>query len=216
VNDQGTFWINGAPAEFDLVEFMAHPYDVTTRAMRSVLDASAIAPPNMASVGDIHSTAKGSGARYNAGKSPLELIPLTILARYYLQASHLDTTRNQAIEALIYLGDFQARGKAGSLMSVLLALGDGWAECAEVFDYGRAKYAEFNWAKGMAWSVPIACAARHLLAIIKGEAHDLESGKTHRGHAICNIVMLMTYEQTFPEGDDRAPAGYLAPLPAAA
>jgi len=160
-------------------------------------------------VGDINSTAKGSGARYNGGKAPLELIPLALIAEFYIAQVDEPTPEMLALQAL---GAFQARGSEGRahLIEALHHLGaNGWAECAQVFDYGRGKYAAWNWAKGMAWSVPIACAARHLLAKIRGEDVDPESGKPHRGHSYCNIVMLLTYEATFPEGDDRPAKGLL-------
>ncbi len=78
-----------------------------------------------------------------------------------------------------------------------------WKDCADVFDYGRKKYAAWNWTKGMAWSIPTACIIRHCLAILDGETVDPESGLPHRGHIACNVVMLIQYEQTFKEGDDR-------------
>lgn len=161
-------------------------------------------------IGDITSTAKGSGARYNTGKPPLDLVPLSMLAAYHQHRPDYDVLSDEqksAIAALDALGMFQAR--EGTLLDVLYALGDGWDECAQVFDYGRRKYAAWNWAKGMAWSVPIACAARHLLAIIRGEHTDPESGLSHRGHVFCNIVMLGTYMGTFTEGDDRPAKGML-------
>jgi hypothetical protein len=80
---------------------------------------------------------------------------------------------------------------------------DPWMDCAAVFDYGRKKYATWNWAKGMPWSVPMACAVRHCLAILRGEENDPESGLPHRGHVACNLVMLAQYEHTYLEGDDR-------------
>jgi hypothetical protein len=56
----------------------------------------------------------------------------------------------------------------------------------------------------MAWSIPLACAARHLVfGMMAGEEFDLESKLTHRGHFLCNIVMLLTFIRTYPEGDDR-------------
>ena len=56
----------------------------------------------------------------------------------------------------------------------------------------------------MPWSVPLACAARHiLLGPMAGESIDSESGLSHRGHFLCNIVMLLTFVRTYPEGDDR-------------
>jgi hypothetical protein len=74
---------------------------------------------------------------------------------------------------------------------------------ARVWMYGAKKYAAFNWMKGMPWSVPLACALRHLAAFQKGEDIDPESGQTHLAHAMCNLRMLTLYAQTYPEGDDR-------------
>lgn len=107
-------------------------------------------------IGDVNSDARGSGARFNAGKIPMELIP-----------------------------------------------GIALEDCAKVFDYGRAKYAAWNWAKGMAWMVVFGCLLRHLYAWARGEDNDPESGLPHLGHAMCNLVMLTTFASTFPEGDDR-------------
>lgn len=163
------------------------------------------------SIGDITSDTKGSGARFNSGKPPFELIPLECVAQHMRSVQYTDDTFAviPATEALHHLGRWQAR--AGSLVEVLNALGfGGWEECAMVFDYGRRKYKAWNWAKGMAWSVPLACAARHLMAMLRGEENDPESGLPHRGHVFCNIVMLMVFATTFVEGDDRAPAGLLS------
>jgi hypothetical protein len=77
------------------------------------------------------------------------------------------------------------------------------ADCARVFDYGRAKYAEWNWAKGQPWSVPFACLMRHMAAWQAGEDLDPESGLPHLGHAMANLVMLSTFARTYREGDDR-------------
>ena len=118
-------------------------------------------------LGDVTSAERGSGARYNDGKTALELVPL------------------MAME-----------------------------DCARVFDYGRKKYAEWNWAKGQAWSAPLGCLLRHLAAWQRGEDNDPESGLPHLGHAMCNLVMLSTFAQTYPEGDDRA-SRWLSTAPAA-
>lgn len=112
--------------------------------------------PNGAGVGDINSNAKGSGARYNAGKADLSLIPLSTLE-----------------------------------------------DEARVWMYGTAKYKAFNWMKGMPWSVPLACALRHLAAFQAGEDIDSESGQSHLAHAMCNLRMLTLYAKTYTEGDDR-------------
>lgn len=163
---------------------------------------------NDGNVGDINSQEKGSGARFNAGKPPLHLIPFRQLAAYYRGAI---IGKDAEIDALEYVGKFQERLPGDHLTNAVLSLGGGWDECAHVFDYGRIKYKEWNWAKGMKWSVPLACAARHLIAMIESETNDPESKLPHRGHVLCNIVMLGTFVHTFKEGDDRAQAGLLWP-----
>lgn len=77
---------------------------------------------------------------------------------------------------------------------------------ARVWMYGKQKYAAWNWAKGMAWSVPLACALRHLAAWQRGEDVDPESGLPHLAHVMCNIRMLTLYTKTYPDGDDRPPS----------
>jgi hypothetical protein len=156
-------------------------------------------------IGDINSAAPGSGARFNDGKALLELLPIYLVAQYHHSLTGLSQPASRQVLALYALGRFQAGGGIADLhLALQHVIGDDWSECAHVFDYGRKKYAEWNWAKGMPWSVPIACAARHLLAIERDEqAVDTESGRTHFGHAACNIVMLLTYISIYRDGDDR-------------
>lgn len=160
---------------------------------------------NPAGIGDINSDAKGSGARFNNGKPDLSLIPLTMLAATYSD----DLGMRPEAKALECLGLFQATHETQWLDLALEALGDGWTACAHVFTYGKKKYAAWNWAKGMPWSVPLACAARHLVAILNGEFDDSESSKPHLGHVFCNIVMLKQYVKTYTEGNDLPPKGLL-------
>ncbi len=122
-----------------------------------------------------------------------------------------DTSRNTPVAALESLGVWQRGQDPNFLLDVLTRLGpDGWEECARVFEYGRRKYAAWNWAKGMPWSVPLACAARHLVAMHFGLLLDNESGLPHRGHVFCNVVMLLTFLDTYPEGNDLPPLGLLS------
>jgi hypothetical protein len=111
---------------------------------------------NAEQVGDVNSTARGSGARYNGGKPDLSLIPLSTLE-----------------------------------------------DEARVWEYGKRKYNAWNWTKGMAWSIPLACALRHLAKWQMGEENDKESGLPHLAHAMCNIRMLTLYSTNYTEGDDR-------------
>jgi hypothetical protein len=162
----------------------------------------------VAPVGDVHSTAVGSGARYNAGKPPLELIPLSIIAECARIGPWVVEPPNWP-RALELLGRFQMHAALPVteqrilLIRAACAAGLAWEECASVLDYGRKKYAEWNWAKGQPWSVPIASGARHALAALRGEEHDAESAHTHRGHFLCNVVFLLFFMDNYPQGDDR-------------
>lgn len=160
-------------------------------------------------IGDLESSAPGSAARQCGGKPPLALIPLKVIAdvedekAWGRTACEINPTK-----ALRLLGNFQMRLPSGfgdntALMHSAVYLGSPWADCARVFDYGRHKYAEWNWLKGMPWSEVINSCARHLLAMMRGQANDPESGLPHVGHAMCNLVMLMQYTKTYLEGDDR-------------
>jgi hypothetical protein len=121
-------------------------------------------------------------------------------------------------EGLIYLLQQFQFGRVGADRLLARGLGlefklyrsrglEAWRSCCDVFHYGSEKYAAWNWAKGMDWSVPIACAARHLYALhisgYSGAELDSESGLPHLGHAMCNFVMLHWYEIHYPDGDDR-------------
>lgn len=76
-------------------------------------------------------------------------------------------------------------------------------EVCHVWEYGAEKYAAWNWAKGMKWTVPYACICRHLFAWFTGEDNDKETGYSHLAHVVCNVMMLMHYRDFYPEGDDR-------------
>lgn len=106
-------------------------------------------------VGDVNSTERGSGARFNAGKPKMHLLPMHLL---------VSTVR--------------------------------------VLEYGAEKYAAWNWAKGMDWSIPLDCMTRHMMALQRGEMHDAESGQPHWAHIICNAIMLEHFYHTYPEGND--------------
>lgn len=146
------------------------------------------------SVGDVSSIERGSGARYNDGKPDLSLIPPSLL--YYSTTEHG--------ELLKALDDFMFRGSSGLLRDWHFKhMRTHSATCAKVFEYGKCKYAAWNWVKGMNWSVPIACALRHADAYyVGGEELDPESGLPHIGHILCNTTMLLHYLHDYPEGND--------------
>ena len=151
-------------------------------------------------VGDVNSNAKGSGARANGDKVPLDLIPVSVWRNKWR------TAMSQHVEGEILMDIMYAlqRWQEGEdePLSVVLAYHDLDGAC-RVLEYGADKYAVNNWMKGMAWSVPLGCALRHLQAVIKGEHLDNESGLPHIDHALCNIIMLDYFETIYPEGDDR-------------
>lgn len=170
-----------------------------------------------AGIGDLTSDAKGTGARFNAGKVPYELIAW----RPFAMALHVgnNSSRRYVRTALGSLGEFQARDiEAPALYVVLentamaadITMVDLFAETARVLEYGKRKYDEWNWAKGMPWQSVIACTARHLLGTPgtpgmwdDPTGHDAESGLLHAGHVGCNIMFLLQFIKTYTEGDDR-------------
>lgn len=81
-----------------------------------------------------------------------------------------------------------------------------FAGAARIFMAGKLKYDEWNWAKGMKWSICFDCLLRHLFKFwYLGKECDPETGEHHLDYAICNLVMLRHYIKAYPDGDDRPP-----------
>lgn len=154
-------------------------------------------------VGNLESNERGTGARFNDGKPPMELIPLALL---YQQFS---AERAMVVAALADFADLRTKAHLYSAYKKLAGGFGGTRKLLEaearVFGYGAKKYAAWNWTKGMPWSVPVACIIRHLMAREDGELLDPESGLPHEGHVACNLRMLMHYVDHYPEGDDLFP-----------
>lgn len=164
-------------------------------------------------VGDVNSDKPGSGARYNDGKLQMDLVPVIYWLDVWLANGKLsaDGKLCEALEALaaFQMGDDQA---IGSYMHNL-GFHDLSAAC-RVLEYGANKYAAWNWAKGMDWSVPTGCALRHAAAMIEEEeGTDEESGELHMAHVVCNMMMLDWFLEHYPEGDDRPPVRQLEDNP---
>lgn len=158
---------------------------------------------NAVGIGDITSDKRGTGARYNTGKMRVDLIPFFVIAEYEDRQFEVDPTPElgEALDILKSLSAWQTRRCEAS--DILAHMDDPWPGAAAVFEWGEKKYTSWNWAKGMPWSVPAACAVRHLLAILRGEQNDPESGLPHIGHVASNLVMLVHFEGCYLEGDDR-------------
>lgn len=155
-------------------------------------------------IGDLNSTAKGSAARFNKGKPDLSLVPLRVMARCFMKAENDSQMRTSL--ALACVGRFQETGDKEHLYAAMHQLGvDAWLLAAKVFEYGKGKYAPWNWTKGFQWSVPLACIGRHALKVFGGEENDDESGLSHIGHMACNIVMLLLFTRTYAAGNDLPP-----------
>lgn len=160
-------------------------------------------------IGDVNGTTKGSGARYNTNKPQFDLIPVrTFIRMYEHRFDDLDVDGSNLYCALTQLAEFQEGDDAA--IAVALQFGSEWAEDAvRVLEFGAKKYAEWNWAKGMSWQTIIGCALRHAKAVLEGEQLDAESGQTHLGHFLCNLVFLDHYVRVYREGDDRPPAEFM-------
>lgn len=152
-------------------------------------------------VGDLASKKVGSGARKNSGKDPLDFIPVSHWAILWNEAlsekGHYDV-----VTMLYHLADWQ-EGEDESIYDALLAMSDHWEESIKTFTFGAKKYAKWNWAKGMEWSIPVGCILRHTRALVNGETIDADSGTTHAGCITCNLHMLAWYTGRYPQLDDR-------------
>ena len=164
-------------------------------------------PPDGVTFGGLTSDARGSGMRKNSNKPMLDLIPVRIWLSIFRRK--IPNHCNQSLLTCVYaLSDFQEHKISGREM--IAAVPSEWMiDAARVLEYGTGKYAPWNWLKGFQWSVPMGCALRHAYAIIMdGEHLDEESGLSHRGHIVANMIMLATLSDTFPEGDDRPPQSW--------
>lgn len=76
-------------------------------------------------------------------------------------------------------------------------------EVARVYGFGAEKYADWNWAKGVDWSLCLAAMQRHIATWAQGEDDDPESGESHLAHAAFHCLALITFGQHDLGTDDR-------------
>lgn len=76
-------------------------------------------------------------------------------------------------------------------------------EEAYVWGMGEKKYGRYNWEKGLIFSRLIDAILRHVTAYNNGETLDPESGRSHMAHIRCDAAMLIEFESTRPDLDDR-------------
>lgn len=76
-------------------------------------------------------------------------------------------------------------------------------EFAKVWGIGAEKYGDRNWESGILWSRIFSAIFRHLLAFWNGEQFDPEDGQEHLASVAWGAFVLMEYEKTKREFDDR-------------
>jgi hypothetical protein len=77
------------------------------------------------------------------------------------------------------------------------------AQLAHVYTLGAAKYEDWNWQKGLAWSRVYAALMRHLQAWWMGAEIDPDDGQSHLSSVAWCAFTLMAFERERPEYDDR-------------
>lgn len=81
---------------------------------------------------------------------------------------------------------------------------ESYAEHAAI---GAKKYGPRNWERGMPWMRMVASLMRHLIAWLRGEEHDPETGSHHLTAVMWNAVGLETYRLRRIGEDDRVMRG---------
>ena len=71
---------------------------------------------------------------------------------------------------------------------------DAVDEVVKVLTVGASKYAARNWERGMAYSICLASALRHIVKRAMGELRDPETGMLHTACAACNLMFLTAYD----------------------
>ena len=74
----------------------------------------------------------------------------------------------------------------------------------KVLESGTIKYSAHNWRKGLLYTETLDSLLRHVLAILRGEDIDPESGLPHIDHVGCNWMFLSHYMKHYSADlDDR-------------
>lgn len=69
-------------------------------------------------------------------------------------------------------------------------------QIAAVMTFGAKKYSANNWRNGFKYSRIISAVLRHIMAYMRGETKDPETGISHLAHASCGLMMLLEFEVT--------------------
>jgi len=162
-------------------------------------------------------TKETEAARHNDGKPKFSFIDFnmfTDMYKYFDYTSDI-TNSTRCITKMIsvlstitstydytvhdtYIPILQALGYRMSLMHLNIKMYDSpiydlraFEDMAKILDQSVAKYSRNNWRKGYVDRFSTADSLyRHLRQVIIGEDIDDESGLSHVGHIMCNIMIL--------------------------
>ena len=162
-------------------------------------------------------TKENEADRFNDGKVKYSYIDFNLfkeMHQYFSQIDHIKT-ENQCIEMMfsvlssisftydkvaysIYVPLLQALTYKLSILKLGIEFHKSpiydlraFSSMAQVLEYGAGKYERNNWLKGYVDRFStIDSLYRHLKKIILGNDIDWESGLTHIGHIMCNVMFL--------------------------
>lgn len=85
---------------------------------------------------------------------------------------------------------------------------DSIEEIVKVLEFGKTKYAAWNWStgEGFTYTRVFNSSMRHLLAWVRGQDNDPETGLSHIAHLGCNVLFLMYFikhKDKYTTNDDR-------------
>lgn len=86
---------------------------------------------------------------------------------------------------------------------------DSVEEVVKVLEFGANKYARDNWKRGEGFKYTRSFNAlqRHILAFMRGEDNDPETGISHLSHAMCNLLFMQHFvlnKDKYKNCDDRS------------
>lgn len=85
---------------------------------------------------------------------------------------------------------------------------DSLEEVVKVLEFGAKKYSRDNWkaGEGFKYTRSFNALQRHMLAFMRGEDNDPETGISHLSHAMCNLLFMQHFvlnKDKYKNCDDR-------------
>ncbi len=162
-------------------------------------------------------TVENEAARFNDGKEQFSLIDFNMFDNMYKYFHHIEDVKTpskcmtEMIKTLSTITHSDDSFTHAVMLPLLQALSyklsllyeglpfynnslydlRAFEAMAKVLDYGTKKYDRNNWKKGYSNKFSTADSLyRHLRQLIIGENTDEESGLSHIGHLMCNVMFL--------------------------